>query len=131
MINYRNLIKQVLQFVCMGGKNRRMKYFAEYLYESLGKPSNSALEEGKKSICLTKWLWNLQFFKKFKLLNRIAIKFSFFIFYFFYYLYFITIKRMKSCISIVCILKPNKNIVSLYWIYYFWNYFRNIEIHIL
>jgi len=34
-----------VKFVCMGGKNRRMKYFAEYLYESLGKPSNSALEE--------------------------------------------------------------------------------------
>jgi len=39
-----------VKYVCMGGKDRRMKYFAEYLYESLGKPCNSALKEGTNEL---------------------------------------------------------------------------------
>jgi len=41
---------QDVKFVCLGGKEKRMKGFAEFLYETLGEPENSVMEEGTKQL---------------------------------------------------------------------------------
>jgi len=45
----RKMFKDV-KFVCLGGKEKRMKGFAEFLYETLGEPENSVMEEGTKQL---------------------------------------------------------------------------------
>ena len=52
------------QFVCLGGKEKRMKGFAEFLYETLGEPENSVMEEGNKNSCKIQKYYLLFFIKK-------------------------------------------------------------------